>query len=275
MSVNTGNTTTNPLFYAPYFFEDDCTLIVFENDIDPTTDDVSDEIRRGNASSKHITTKMVFANNMFAEDLLVYMDAYKPANTEILVFAKLHNSTDPEPADDKSWSPMIIKEGVNIFSAADSLTDVKPYTYGFPQFPNVEFTCTGTGKSELSNNVILTTANLTSNLAANDLVRVYNPLFSTTNYTVSPVQSVNSTAVILTSTISNNGLVGSGLKIDKMRFKNAAYNNILNDNVARYYNTTMVPYDKYDSVALKMVFLSDDSNISPEIDKIRVIGVSA
>ena len=106
-------------------------------------------------------------------------------------------------------------------------------------------------------------------------MRVYNPLFSTTNYTVSPVQSVNSTAVVLTSTISNNGLVGSGLKIDKMRFKNAAYNNILNDNVARYYNTTMVPYDKYDSVALKMVFLSDDSNISPEIDKIRVIGVSA
>ena len=275
LNVNTPNIANTNVFHAPYFFEDEADIFVFDTDIDATSSDMSDEIGRGNAKSKHITKKIAFANNLFGEDIRVYVNAYKPATTDILVYAKVHNSTDPEPYDDKSWSPLELKDGINKISALNNREDVKEYTYGFPAFPNVQFTCTGTGTSQLSNSVIITTANLTSNLSANDLIRIYNPLFSSTNYLVAPVESVNSTSVTIKTVIANNGLVGSGLKIDKLRFKNVAFNNILNDNVARYYNTTMVPYDTYDSMAVKIVFLSDNPNIAPEADSIRVIGVSA
>ena len=46
----------------------------------------------------------VVANNKFAEDLLVFLTAYRPANTDIKVFARIHNSDDPEAFDDKDWT---------------------------------------------------------------------------------------------------------------------------------------------------------------------------
>lgn len=275
IGVNSGNTTDAPLYYSPYLYEDDIDVYTFENRISAVTSNTVGEVGRGNTLSKHITKKISFANNQFAEDIRVYINAYKPEDTEILVYAKVHNSADPEAYDDKSWSPLELKAGINQISARDNKEDTKEYTYGFPQYPNVEFTCAGTGTTELSNNVVRTTSDLSSNLAADDLVRVYNPLFSITNYIVTPVQSVNSTAVVLRDEIANNGLIGTAMKIDKLRFKNVAYNNVLNDNVARYYNTSMVAFDTYDSMSIKMVMLSNNRNIAPEIDDIRVIAVSA
>lgn len=275
LRLNVANVTNNPVYYAPFLLEDEADVFTFDNGLDPTTYDAGLEVARGPAKTKHITEKIAFANNLFAEDIRVYIDAYKPANTNLLVYAKVHNSTDPEVYDDKSWSPLELKGGINKISAFDNKDDVKEYTYGFPAYPASEFTLPGTGTSVLSSNVITTTQNLSANIAANDLIKIYNPLFSTTNYLVAPVDSVNSTAIVIKTAVSNNGLVGSGLKIDKLRFKHVAFNNILNDNVARYYNTTMVPYDNYDSMAIKIVLLSDNNNISPEVDSIRVIGVSA
>jgi hypothetical protein len=275
LGINVANVTNTPVYYAPFLLEDEIVVFTFYNLLDPVNTDISVEFGRCAALSKHISKKIAFANNLFAEDIRVYIEAYKPANTDLLVYAKVHNSTDPEPYDDKSWTPLELKDGINKISAIDNKADVKEYTYGFPQYPASEFTFPGTGTSTLSSAIITTTNDLSANLAANDLIKVYNPLFSTTNYLVTSVGSVNSTAVVVTTIVSNNGLVSSGLKIDKLRFKNVAYNNVLNDNVARYYNTTMVPYDTYDSVAIKIVLLSDDDNISPEVDSLRVIGVSA
>lgn len=275
IGVKNTNVNNAPTFGAPYFYDFDLDVYTFSGKIGATNANTDGEIGRGSQQSKHITTKISLANNSFAEDIRVFINAYKPANTKILVYAKIHNSQDSEAYDDKSWSPLEIVSGQNLISASGNRDDIKEYQYGFPRFPESSFTCSGTVTTELSNNVILTTSNLTSNLATDDLVKVYNPLFSTTNYIVTAVDSVNSTAVVLQDAISNNGLVGSSLMIDKLKFKNVAYNNVLNDNVVRYFTTTMSPVDAYDSVAIKMVFLADVKAFSPEVDDIRVIAVSA
>jgi hypothetical protein len=279
MRVNIGVKNTNvnnsPTFGAPYFYDFDLNIFTFSGKIGPTNANTDGEIGRGSQQSKHITSKIILANNAFAEDIRVFINAYKPANTKILVYAKIHNSQDSEAFDDKSWSPLEIVSGENLISASGNRDDIKEFQYGFPRFPESQFTCSGAVTTELSNNVILTTTDLSSNLAVNDLVKVYNPLFSTTNYLVTAVDSVNSTAVILNDAVSNSGLVGSALKIDKLKFKNVAYNNVLNDNVVRYFTTSMSPVDAYDSVAIKMVFLADVKAFSPEVDDIRVIAVSA
>jgi hypothetical protein len=275
LGVKVANTLATPTFYSPYLYENNLNIFTFGNRISSTFANTDSEIGRGNTQSKHITKKIKFANNAYAEDIRVYINAYRPANTKILVYAKIHNSQDPQAFDDKSWSPLEIKEGANRISARNNKEDTKEYTYGFPPYPESAFTFPGTGTTELGNTVILTTSDLTSNLQANDVVRIYNPLFSTTNYLVAPVDSVNSTAVILKEPVANNGLISSGIKIDKVKFKNVAYNNVLNDNIVRYYNTRNVAFDNYDSMSIKIVFLSDDRFISPEVDDIRVIGVSA
>jgi hypothetical protein len=275
VGVNNISTNNTPTFFAPYFYDFDLDVFTFTNRINSTSANTDSEVGRGTLLSKHISNKISLANNAFAEDIRVFINAYRPANTQILLYAKIHNSQDSEPYDDKSWSPLQVITGQNQLSATGNREDVKEYQYGFKPYPDVQFTCNTTATTKISNNVVLTTTNLTSNLAVNDLVRIYNPVFSTTNYLVTAVDSVNSTAVILQDAISNNGLVGNSLKIDKLKFKNVAYNNVLNDNVVRYFTTSMSPVDGFDSVSVKMVFLADKTSDVPEVDDIRVIAVSS
>ncbi len=275
LSAKVTDIDNQPTFYSPYLYEEELNVYAFNNAIDATSANLDSEIGRGSAKAKHITKKITLANNAFAEDIRVYVNAYKPANTDIRVYAKIHNSADSEPYDDKSWTPLQLVSGNNLISATYSKEDTKEYAYGFPAYPEVQSTLSGTGTTQLANAVIATTSDLSSNLTAGDLVRVYNPLFSTTNYMIAPVATANSTTVTLTSPVANNGLVGSALKIDKLKFKNTAFNNILNDNVVRYYNNAMAAVDNYDSMAIKVVFLADGRGIVPEIDDIRVIAVSA
>jgi hypothetical protein len=70
-------------------------------------------------------------------------------------------------------------------------------------------------------------------------------------------------------------IVGNGFSIDKLDLKYTAFNNILNDNVARYYNSSMVEYDSFDSMQVKVVLLAANSNLVPRLEDLRAIGVSA
>lgn len=274
LAAKVSDIANQPTFYSPYVLEEQLDVYTFANDADATTANLDSEVGRGSSRSKHITKKITLANNTFAEDIRVFVNAYKPANTDIRVYAKIHNSADNEPYDDKSWSPLQLISGNDLISATGSKDDIKEYAYGFSAYPEVQSVLSGTATTQLANAVIRTTSDLSSNLAAGDLVRIYNPLFSTTNYMVAPVAAANSTTITLTSPVSNNGLVGSALKIDKLKFKNVAFNNILNDNVVRYYTSSMAAVDTYDSMSVKIVFLSDVGAVVPEVDDIRVIAVS-
>jgi len=275
VGVNNISTNDTPTFFAPYFYDFDLDVFTFTNRINSTSANTDSEVGRGTLLSKHISNKISLANNSFAEDIRIFINAYRPANTQILLYAKIHNSQDSEPYDDKSWSPLQIIAGQNQLSATGNRDDLKEYQYGFKPYPDVQFTCNTTATTAISNNVVLTNSSLASNLSANDLIRIYNPVFSTTNYLVTSVSSVNSTAVVIQDAISNSGLVGNSLKIDKLKFKNVAYNNVLNDNVVRYFTTSMSPVDGFDSVSVKMIFLADKTSDVPEVDDIRVIAVSS
>jgi hypothetical protein len=110
----------------------------------------------------------------------------------------------------------------------------------------------------------------------NDLVRIYDPLFPD-NYEIVVVASTTNTTVFdITTNLSNLSVDNlSGLKVDKVKHKYSVFNNTVADNVARYYSSTMVPYDKFDSYSLKVVLLSSDGISIPRVDDIRSLGVSA
>jgi hypothetical protein len=317
----------------------------------------------GNAFSKHITTKVNFTQDRFAEDLLVYLTAYRPLGTDLKIYARIHNSNDPEAFDDKDWTLLEEIEGNGIYSSKDDPSDYIELGYNFTAYPNTELTTDGS-VTVIQGNTLVSGSNTsftsgTSNLVSNDLVKIYNPLFQN-NYFIAVVNNVinstafhikrsvgelssnavgstvsitsdsssitgtstkflsdfangnfiavwanstvyevreinrvisdtsmnvtssftstNSTSVYATvdpSNILNFSLAGSGLKLDKLQYPHQAFNNKANDNVVRYYSSSMVEFDTFNTFQLKIVMLSNNSYLVPKVDDVRAIGVSS
>lgn len=233
------------------------------------------------ARSKHITKKVSFANNRFAEDCRVFISAYRPADTDILVYAKIHNSADSDAFDDHAWSPLQYKENADKFSSSENENDFVEYELGFPQYPESANVLPCTVATTLSSNSVAvsgggfgSTQNMSNYLVAGDMIKLYNPLIPE-DYIIDVVSAATNTAITLENAIFNNNVVGNGFKVDRLKYYHTAFNNQTNDNVCRYYNTSKVEFDKFDSMQIKIVMLSDKTYITPRIDEIQVIGVSA
>jgi hypothetical protein len=230
----------------------------------------------GNAWAKHVTTKVNFADGRKAEDLLVYLTAFRPMGTDLKVYARIHNSLDDEAFDLKDWTLLEQTDGIDVYSNPQNQTDMKEFTYNFPAYPNTDITCTGTVTTTLSSATITGAGTLfNTQLAQNDLVRIYQPLFPN-NYFVTAVASIGSdTSITLADPVSNNGLVGAGLKIDKIKYPKQAFNDILNSNVVTYFTNTGSQFTTFDSMQIKVIFLSNNDNIVPKIDDCRGVAVTA
>ena len=256
-------------------------------------DYTNENTRHGNALAKHVSTKINFDQGKMAEDIIVYIDAYKPVGTDIQVFAKVYNSADFDAFDDKDWTRLTYTNAAmsSVYSGQGNYSDVKEYTFGFQPQPNTVFTSVGTVQTTLGNSTITgqgTTFSL--DYKPGDLIKIQSPLFSN-NYQISVVNSVTSdTSLVLTDGIANTNLQGSGFNIALLGrapiiqssgaiissgYPYQAFNNITNGNVVRYYNSSMVPFDTYDTFQIKMVLLSNSVAVAPMVNNIRAIGISA
>lgn len=237
----------------------------------------------GNAWAKGIETKFnIQANGHFAESLLAYTTAYRPANTDVLMLARLYNSVnDQDTFAVKDWTLLPQVGGNSVYSSPTDLTTEIELTYALPLWPNVAFTTTGFATTAAnSSNVIGTNTawhtNATSNIVVGSLVRIYQPLFSNTDYMVSVVTAVaNDTQFTIADPVTNNGVIGAGMLVDVIGFPFQAFQNPLNQNVVRYYDSNMAPHDGFDTVQVKLVMTSANGMIVPFVDDVRFVGVSS
>lgn len=274
MRVNQSNTN---LFQAPFLYNEKIDVFVLSTSIN---NDANNEWKPygGNATSKHITTKVNFAQNAAAEDLLVYLDAWRPPNTDVKVYAKLWRSGDNDPFDDKYWTPLEISDpNTSIYSSLSDTNNIIEYTYSIPRYQDIANTTTGFVTTTLnSSNIIGSNTTFNTELTAGDLIRVYDPNFAQTNFLVAVVNTVtNATHIVIDNPIANSGMINSGLKIDKLKYVYTAWKNNQNSNVVRYYTSSLSTVDGFDNFQLKIVFLSSSNNIVPYVSSIRAIGVSA
>ena len=115
---------------SPMFDDIKSDIIVIQNNISNTASIVGEDTRSGgNTSAKYISKRVVLAEGQDAEDLIVYLSAYKPANTDIKVYCKLLNAGDSEPFDTKAWSPMIQTTSTNVVSSRVQREDIKEFEY--------------------------------------------------------------------------------------------------------------------------------------------------
>jgi hypothetical protein len=238
-------------------------------------DTTNEHTNSGNALSKHISKKLKLVSTRVSEDIRVIQNVYKPAGTNVKVYAKILNANDPQPFDDKSWTELSIINSSSQFSSLDNKDDLIEIEYGFPRFPPSSETLVGVVDTDGGNTEVVGTGTLFEiDLAEGDIIKIYNPI-NQSDYGIFSVQTINSnTSIILSSSVSNTNIQDTGLKIDKLATPYTAFNNSDNLNIVRYFDTNGVAYDGYSVVAIKTVFLSSSQNIIPYVDDVRVISLS-
>lgn len=107
------------------------TSLVIENLVN---DDATDEdTRYGNALSRYISKTVVLKDGQESEDLKVYLTAYRPVGTDIKVYGKFLNGTDPEPFDEKVWTELDYTDGSDFtFSNPLDTEDYLEYEFDVP-----------------------------------------------------------------------------------------------------------------------------------------------
>lgn len=274
---------TDEIYVTPSVPADELDVLIYKNECgniylttDANTVSIDSEVAgNGLADARHITSKVTFANNRFAEDVRMYMTAYRPTGTDIKVYAKLQNSADTETFDEKSWTPLTYIENGTKFSSTEDESDLIEYELGLPQYSPAANTLSGTFTSNGTAIIAYSGTDANTYIKPNDVFRYYSPTFAD-NWQVAVCTASNTTTITAGDLIgSNTNVLGSGFKVDRLKYYNAAFNNIQTDNVCRYYSTSLVEYDKFDSMQIKIVFLAEQPNKCAKVDQVQVIGVSA
>ena len=103
--------------------------IVIENVINNLSTDEHKEV--GNAQARHVSVPIRLGKDQDAEDLKVYLHAYKPIGTDVKVFAKIKASSDGEALADKDYTPLVQITSSNTVSDSIDTDDIIEFEYGF------------------------------------------------------------------------------------------------------------------------------------------------
>ena len=103
--------------------------IVIENVINNSITDEHKTV--GDANMRYITKPVELADGQDAEDLKVFLTAYKPSGAGIAVYARVHNPEDGESFNDKDFTPLTQITASNTFSDSVDRTDFKEFEFGF------------------------------------------------------------------------------------------------------------------------------------------------
>ena len=265
----------NP-FTSPYVSENNLDFGTYEYLINNSS--ANEAFGNGSALTRYISRSVTLADDQIAEDLIVYLSAFKPVGTDIEVYVKLLSEEDNDFITDKNWTKMVldVPSGGVINSIDSNPNDFIELKYTIPPYHEGTLVTSGTFNVSSATNVITSTSTtVNTSIIPGDLVRVYNPTFPDT-YFLDIVTASTTTTLTVSEVVSNNDLVGAGLNIDVIRtLKNSAYLDNQNFNIVRYLNSSSAKYDGFKSFAVKIVLLADNYYLVPRVSEYRAIALSA
>lgn len=218
--------------------------------------------------SRYISKNILLSSTQTSEDIHVFLGAYRPATTNLYVYAKVLNSQDPDLFTNKDFSFLTETSSPNLLSSQVDINDRVELTYGFPQsqnlFPN-NVVCNTT-----SNNVSLFSS---AGLSYGSFIYITDTAQS--KFIVRKVISVVNSSVITIETIpsfsSTNASIGI---IPGLQTRTSAFLNDQNSNIVRYVTKTDFVYDTYSQFAIKIVPVSNSRALVPRVGDLRVLALS-
>jgi hypothetical protein len=115
--------------------------ITIQNLINNDTTGEANTVSGGNALARYITRKITLADGQDAEDIKVYVTAYRPPGSEISVYYKILHREDGNDFDDARWIPMSFTTDTGFtssaaYSSTEDIEDFKEYVYDVPTYSN-------------------------------------------------------------------------------------------------------------------------------------------
>lgn len=268
--------STDNTYLTPYIDLQNMSILSYQNKISANNTD--ENTSYGYANSKHISTTVILGANQEAEDLKVYVTAFRPANTDIEVYAKIINASDPEPFVEKNWSKLAKITSNALFSDSSNKDSLIEMEYGFPTGPLVYGVANGVASVNTTSAVMTgvstfweTSVDSNNVLTVGDVVKVVDPN-DELNYSVQRVVTVTSNTNVTLG--GNCSFTSSGAKVYKLQTPKAAFLNEPNDKVVRYFANNGGIFDGFRTFALKVVLLADNTYRAPRVADIRSIALS-
>ena len=248
-------------------------ILIYENIINNTS--VNEHLtNEGSASAKYISRTIELAEGLDAEDIKVYLQAYKPSGTDVEVYAKILNAEDPEDFDDKNWS-LLQRTGVNkdkISSGVDR-EDVIEYDFEFVDTPASTLL---TGKAIMTSGSTTVTGDsttYTSDLSVGDKIKVVQ-LNDQTDYFLTTVTAIASDTSMTVADAASFSTFGSTIsKVDSTHI-NQAFRDPDQGFEVVYFNSANQKFIGYKYLALKIVMKSESTALTPYVQDYRAIAVS-
>lgn len=221
------------------------------------------------SSSRYISKNVVLASGQNSEDILVFLGAYRPTRTNLLVFAKVQNASDADTFNDKDWSYLTERSSPNLLSSQVNIDDLVELSYGFPQSQLISSNAVVCNTT--SNTVTMPT---TADLDYNSFIYISDD--TQTKFIVRRVVEVSNSSAVKVDTIptftSSNAAVGI---IPGLKSRTGAFLNDQNNNIVRYVTESDLVYDTYSQFAIKIVPVAASRALVPRVGDLRVLAIQA
>ena len=217
-----------------------------------------------NKASRYISKNVILAANQDSEDMIVYLTAYRPPNTNFLVYSRIINAADGETTESKRWSRMPEITIPQLYSSTGNIDDQNEIQYGFPQSQLLYSSNTQCNTS--SANITVTS---TQYISPGSCIYFKD---SANGFNVRRVVYVtNSTSLVIErvpSFVAANANLGL---IPGMEHSEAAFLYDQANNVVRYTTTTDAIFERYIQFAIKIVPTGDNTLIVPRAADVRAL----
>lgn len=280
---------TNDRKVSPAFDSIKENIIAIENVINNYAN-TANEINTfgGSSKAKYVSKRVILAEGQDAEDILVYLSAYKPAQTDINVYIKLLNGEDSDSIKQKAWTPLNQNTSSAVISSRVDRNDFKEFSYDAPAKYSInaasstamaDYSIYGTfANTAVGANSVLSISNTTP-LAPDSLIYFigtgvatgisngfYNIFFANT----STVQLSNTnSANVTTITSLSSANTGTIYEVPLTGFKDRYEANTIS-----YYTSAGAHFYTYKTFAIKIIMTSEEgSHIVPRISDMRAIAL--
>lgn len=257
-------------FVSPMINLSKKSLLLIENVIN---NDVTDEhTQYGNAHSKYISKKIILADGQEAEDLKVYMSAYKPVDTDITVYVKLKSLDDPETFDQKVWSIMRYDNGGEYVTSVTNGEDYQEFEFSMPTSNAVAY-----GAFSNSSTSYNSTSGTVS-VANNSNILTGTGTAFTTEYSAGDLIKIASNTVIAYRTVENitnatSMTVDTGLPFTNTAALSYVFENAGNGGVIEYKDSAGSRYTGFKEFSIKIVLRSNSAEKVPKLNNLRAIAL--
>jgi len=232
--------------------------------------------------SRYISKSVVLATGQDAEDLVVYIGAYRPAGSNLQVYGQLLNAHDPDPLITKIYSRLVEQPtSTALVSSSTNTNDIVELVYGLPQSQLIysnSVTC-----SNASANITINSPYTVAPFSNGQYIYLNNANTGGTNTSTFNVRQIvgvnlNSNSTVLTlnsppSVVGNSTWYADIGIIPGLEHQSGAFDYMNNLGIVRYVSNNDIVYDTFLTFAIKIVPTSNNPVVVPRCTDMRALAL--